>query len=135
MSFKKIDEKVKTTIAPKFQRAAELRQRIRIIIEELGKNKGVWGINKREEFKSRNLKVVRRRKYFTRHYEVFHDGDLVFHITDMDTVHLFLDGDWVDTLPDIYLDARIKKMNRTYGLTMTKEQLENGEESNPDTSH
>lgn len=113
--FQEIDDSVKNIIAPSVAKVKYIIEKVRYILDRLGEKRGL-PLRKRTEYKSGPLRLVEKRRYFTRHYQVFYKGKLVLYTNDWDKVHRFRDGPWVNELAPLYLRAKTVYLRDAFGI-------------------
>ena len=118
--FKEIDEQVKNVIAPTVEKVEYLIRKVRYILDKLGKRRG-FILRKRTEYKSGLFRIIERRRFITRNYEVFYKDELVLHTDDWEKVHRFRDGPWMNELAPLYLRAKLDYLRDAFGIDYVDE--------------
>jgi len=113
--FSKIDQNIENVLAPQLKQAEELIHVVRYILDNLGKRRGIIG-KRRTEYRENAITIIERKTILQRHYEVFYKDRLVFHTDDYKRVYRFLDGPWIQELPNMYLKAKIAHLEIDYNI-------------------
>ena len=113
--FQEIDEQVKNVFAPTVAKAEYVIRKVRYILDTLGKRRGLI-LRKRTEYKSGLFRIVERRRFINRQYEVFYKDELVLHTDDWKKVYRFRDGPWVNELAPLYLSAKLDFLRYAFGI-------------------
>ena len=113
--FKEIDDNFLNIVTPVISDALALSVRVRYIIRELGKSRGI--LKKKTTYSFGSLKLVMVRGIaFTRVIKVFHNKELVLHTDDNKTVHRYRDGRWTKELVPLYWKAKLSKLEYSFGI-------------------